>query len=162
MIMVTASICIAAPVEKVCAHLARLEDIQLWSEPVLGARCEAGKTYGVGAERTCDLAGNQVIRERWIAWQEGQSFTYEGFGLPMMRRAVNTWSVQPIADRTLLISEAELELKGGIFGRLLEPMVRLALQRMTANPLAGFKYLVEHGHPYAGKHAELPMTPTGC
>jgi len=30
------------------------------------------------------------------------------------------------------------------------------------NALAGFQYLVEHGHPYEGKAAELPLAPATC
>ena len=69
---------------------------------------------GVGAERICELTGRQTITERWVAWEEGRSFTYEGFGIPLMKRAVNRWSVLPQGEKTLLTSEAELEVKGGI------------------------------------------------
>jgi hypothetical protein len=61
----------------VWARLARLEDIRLWSEAIVDARCEGDRSRGVGAERTCDLRGGITIREHWIAWDEGRSFTYE-------------------------------------------------------------------------------------
>jgi hypothetical protein len=35
-------------------------------------------------------------------------------------------------------------------------------RRMAPNALAGFKYLVENGHPYAGKASELPRVPATC
>jgi hypothetical protein len=119
-------------------------------------------TQGVGAERTCGLVGNATIRERWLAWDEGRSFTYEGIGVPLMKRAVNQWTVLPQGDKTLLTSRAELEIKGGVFGRLLEPVLTPILRRMAPNALAGFKYLVEHGHPYVGKASELPLAPALC
>jgi hypothetical protein len=75
----------------VWAQLATLEDIQVWSEAVVQARCEGPIAQGVGAERTCELVGNRTIQERWIAWDEGRSFEYEGFGIPMMRRVL--WQV---------------------------------------------------------------------
>jgi hypothetical protein len=103
-----------------------------------------------------------VIRERWVTWDEGHSFTYEGFGIPMMKHAANRWSVLPHGERSLLTSEAELELKGGVLGRLLEPLVGPLLRRMAPNALAGFKYLVEHGQPYNGKASELPRVPATC
>jgi hypothetical protein len=142
--------------------LAQLEDIQLWSESVLRARCEGEVTQGVGAERTCDLAGNLTIKERWTAWEEGRSFTYEGFGLPMMRRATNRWSVAAQGEKSLLTSEATLELKGGVLGRVLEPFMAPVMRRMAPQALAAFKYLVEHGRPYPGKAVDLPPVPVTC
>jgi hypothetical protein len=143
----------------VWAQLAKLEDIRLWSEAVIQARCEGPISQGVGAERTCELAGNRTIQERWTAWDEGRSFQYEGFGIPMMRRATNRWSVVSQGARSLLVSEAELELKGGLFGRLLEPILGPLMRRMAPGALASFKYLVEQRHPYAGKASELPSVP---
>jgi hypothetical protein len=66
MIKLVASVCIEAPVASVWARLATLEDIQLWSEPVLHARCEGAVTQGVGAERTCELAGHRIVRDAEI------------------------------------------------------------------------------------------------
>ena len=162
MIKLFASVCIEAPAEMVWARLAQLEDIQLWSEPVVRARCEGALSQGVGAERTCELAGNYTIKERWVAWDEGRSFTYEGFGIPLMKRATNRWSVIPQGAKSLLTSEAELEIKGGVLGRILEPILGPLMRRMAPSALAGFKYLVEHGHPYDGKASELPRAPATC
>src|SRR5689334_18084699 len=108
MIKLFASVCIEAPAAIVWARLAKLEDIQLWSEPVVHARCIGAVSQGIGAERVCELVGNATITERWVAWDEGRSFTYEGSGIPLIRRAVNRWSVIPQGERALLTSEAEL------------------------------------------------------
>jgi hypothetical protein len=162
MITHRASVCIDAPTPTVWAHLARLEEIALWSEPIIAARCEGPRTRGVGAERTCTLRGNLTVRERWVAWDEGHSFTYEGFGVPLMRRATNRWSVHAQGEQTLLTSAAELELKGGPLGRMVEPVVGLLLRRTAPTALAAFKYFVEHGHPCAGKAADLPRAPATC
>jgi len=162
MIKLFASACIAAPAHVVWKHLTKLEDIQLWSETVIHASCPQERAQGVGAERTCQLVGNRMIQERWVAWDEGHSFQYEGFGIPLMSRATNRWSVIPYGAQSLLITEAELELKGGVLGRLLEPILAPVMQRMAPNALAGFKYLVEHGHPYDGKFSELPRVSAMC
>src|SRR6266545_1958712 len=162
MIKLFASVCIEAPAAIVWARLAMLEDIQLWSEAVLHARCEGTVSQGVGAERTCELAGNYIIKEQWVAWEEGRSFQYEGFGVPLMKRAVNRWAVIAQGEQSLLTSEAELEIKGGMFGRILEPILGPLMRRMAPSALAGFKYLVEHGHPYEGKASELPRAPATC
>ena len=102
------------------------------------------------------------MHERWVAWDEGRSFTYEGVGIPLVRRATNRWSVLPRGGNSLLTSEAKLELKGGVLGRLLEPVMGLAARSMAPNSLAAFKYLVEHGHPWDGKASELPKAPAIC
>jgi Polyketide cyclase / dehydrase and lipid transport len=157
-----ASVCIDASAGVVWARLAKLEDIRLWSEAVLDARCEGALSQGVGAERTCDLRGGITIRERWLAWNEGRSFTYEGLGIPLVARASNEWTVQPEGDQTLLTSEAEVVLKGGRLGRLLEPIFTFQLNRVGPRTLAAFKYLVEHGEPPKVKHAKLPRFATAC
>jgi len=97
-----------------------------------------------------------------VDWEEGQSFKYEGFGLPMVKCACNRWSVRPEGEKTLLMSEAEVEIKGGFFGRLLEPFMKLMIRRMAPRTLASFKYLVETGRPFKGKPSELPRISSIC
>ena len=75
MIEVSASACIEAVAPDVWDALARLQDIRLWSEAVVDARCEGAVSRGVGATRACDLRGGVKITERWVAWDEGRSFT---------------------------------------------------------------------------------------
>jgi hypothetical protein len=162
MIKMSGSVCIDAPAAAVWDRLARIEDIKLWAEPVRRVTCE-GASRGVGAQRRCELTGNVVIEERWTAWEEGHSFRYEGSGIPLVKRAANTWSVMPHnAEQTLLTTEAELELKGGWLGRLLEPLMAFAMRRMAPNSLAAFKYLVENGRPYEGPHSALPRAAVSC
>lgn len=162
MIKLHNSVCIEASAKKVWQTLCQLEDVQLWADAVLAARCEGDVKQGVGAERSCDLKGNITIKETWLTWQEGKSFSYEAKGVPMMRRATNHWSVQPEGEKTLLTSYAELELKGGIFGRLLEPIMAPQMRRMSPHALAAFKYLVEKGEAPSEKHAELLPIPSTC
>ncbi|MEZ5102738.1 MAG: SRPBCC family protein [Thermoleophilia bacterium] len=162
MIHLTATACIDASAERVWDVLARLEDIALWSEPVLAARCAPGRARGVGAERVCDLRGGLTIVETWLAWEEGRSFTYEGSGIPLVARARNTWSVEPHGEQSLLRSEAEVALRGGLVGRLLEPLVAWQSRRLGRRALAAFAYLVEHGEPPAIRHARLAPARVAC
>lgn len=103
-----------------------------------------------------------TITERWTGWDEGRSFTYEGSGLPLVKRAMNTWSVRPEGDRSLLVSEALVELKGGALGRMFEPLFAAVFKRMAPDALAAFKYLVEHGTPINGRASRLPRAPVAC
>jgi hypothetical protein len=75
---------------------------------------------------------------------------------------MNTWSVRPEGDRSLLVSEALVELKGGALGKLFEPLFAAVFRRMAPDSLAAFKYLVEHGKPVNGRPSLLPRAPRAC
>lgn len=79
----------------------------------------------------------------------------------MMQRAQNTWSVEARGDMTLVPSDAEVTLKGGVLGLLLEPFVKLMSARLGDQSLAALKYLVEHGDPAPIGHA-LVLGPVAC
>jgi hypothetical protein len=155
------SICIDAPVAEVWRWLADLEAITLWSSTVLRASCPGERT-GVGAERICDLRGGVVLRERWLEWDEGRSFTYEGRGLPLVAVATNRWVLTPADDRTLLTSTATLGLKGRVAGRALEPVFGLLARRTAARSFLPFKFLVEHDRPFDGARDALGHALSSC
>jgi polyketide cyclase/dehydrase/lipid transport protein len=162
MIRLLATACIDAPPRTVWKQLADLETISRWAPSIRRARCAGALSHGIGAEQTCELVGGLTITERWTAWDEGRSFTYEGSGLPLVKRAMNTWSVRPDADRSLLVSEPLVELRGGALGRMLEPLFAAVFRRMAPRSLAAFKYLVEHGKPSSGRPSRLPRAPVAC
>lgn len=163
MVRVRGSVCIDESAAEVWRWLARLEDLTLWSEPVLAARCDPSRAGGVGAERVCELRGGITLRERWLTWDEGRSYSYEGFGIPMVRRARNTWTVEPHGDRqSVLTTDAEVTLRGGWLGRLAGPVVVWQSRRMGRRSLAAFKYLVEHDEPAPVAHARLPFAAVTC
>jgi carbon monoxide dehydrogenase subunit G len=159
MLKVHGSVCIDAPVEKVWEVLSNLESIQLWVRSIRHSYCpEASR--GVGALRICELK-QATIHETIVAWDEGRSFTYRGEGAPMMKSATNTWAVESRGPRTLVTTSAEVELKGGVFGLILVPLVKLMSARIGAQSLASLKYLVEHGQPYLGEEP-LFAAPADC
>lgn len=156
------SACIEAPKEKVWQVLSDISNVGSWVDPILSAHCENDKRSGVGAIRVCHLKGNMTIKEKWVEWDEGKSYTYQGYGAPFLKSAKNKWSIKPYKGKTLVTTESEVELKGGIFGKLLEPLLFFFTKKMGANALAAFKYLVETGEPYEGKHSTLHRVPTAC
>ncbi|MEO8185684.1 MAG: SRPBCC family protein [Deltaproteobacteria bacterium] len=160
MLKMTDSACIAAPVEKVWMVLSDLEAIHLWVESIRHSHCPAQRR-GVGALRVCELK-QATIYETIVEWDEGRSFKYRGDGAPMMKSATNRWRVEARGDQTLVTSTAEVVLKGGFLGALLEPIVRTLAARLGAQSLAALKYLVEHGHPYPGKARQLGPAPALC
>lgn len=153
------SVCIETSPELVWKQLAKLEDIVLWSSDVLEATCTG---YGVGEDRHCRLRGNVKIKEHIVEWVEGKSLTYEGLGLPLVKRALNKWSVYPDGKFARLVSEAEVELKGGIFGRAFEPLMSLMIKRMAPRALFSFKFLVENGKPFRGANPDLGKISPNC
>ncbi len=80
----------------------------------------------------------------------------------MIKSAKNKWSVKSVNGKTLLTTESEVKLKGGIFGKLLEPLMFFLTKKMGINSLAAFKYLVEVGRSYEGKFSNLPKAPIVC
>jgi hypothetical protein len=72
---------------------------------------------------------------------------------------MNTWSVRTEGDRSLLVSKALVELKGGALGRMFEPLFAAVFRRMAPDALAAFKYLVEHGKPFNSRPSRLPRAP---
>ena len=119
-------------------------------------------SYGVGAERTGDLRGGIAVHERWLGWDEGRSFTYEGIGVPGVAQARNHWSVHSEGAQTVLTSEADAELKGARITRLLEPIFARQVRRVGARTLAAFKFLVENGTAPQGPHRRLPRAAASC
>ena len=77
MFHMTTSACVEAPIEVVWAHLARLDQIHLWTDVIQRSYVSGECSSGVGAVRTCELAGKRLLHERFVAWEEGDTFTYE-------------------------------------------------------------------------------------
>lgn len=159
---VKATICIDAPKERVWKVLADVAAIHLWVASIESAHCEGEQKRGVGTVRICHLKGGNTIKERWTAWEEGHSFTYQAADIALLKSATNQWSVEDINGKTLLTSEATVQLKGGVLGRLLEPLVAIWSKRLGAESLASLKYWVETGHPFTGKRTDLPALSTTC
>lgn len=158
----SASACVDAPAAVVWEHLARLDQIHLWTDLIHDARIEGACHHGVGTERVCELGAGRSNRERVIAWDEGRSYTYVSFDAPMMKEARNTWSVTPMGDRTLVRTDAEIVFRGGWFGRALGYVLVPLLGWLMPNPLVKFKFWVENGRPYVGKARALPVPLPGC
>jgi carbon monoxide dehydrogenase subunit G len=156
------SVCVDAPVERVWAALSDLEAIHQWSPTIRQSYCVGPQSRGVDTVRVCELGGNVAVTETMTEWREGESFTYVGTGLPLVKRARNHWRVEAQESRTLVTTVAEVELRGGPAGRLLEPVMRRMSWRMGQASLASLKYLVEHGTPYDGEATRLLPVPSGC
>lgn len=162
MIKVTTSACINANKEETWKVLSQVENIYMWSESIQKSYCTGDIIRGVGTERTCILKGNIRINEKWVEWDEGNAFTYIAYNMPLVKSARNTWSLISEKDKTLIISKAEITMKGGLFGRVLEPVMSFMTKRIGSDAMAAFKYLVEEGKPYKGMHSKLTRAAIRC
>jgi carbon monoxide dehydrogenase subunit G len=160
MLRMTRSVCIDAAAPAVWAVLSNLESIHLWVDSIRRSHCPA-QSRGVGAVRVCELK-QATIRETIIEWDEGRSFKYRGEGAPMMKSATNAWTVEARGNQTLVTSSAEVVVEGGVFGLLLEPLLRPVFRRLGTRSLAALKYFVENGHPYPGPARQLAPAPASC
>jgi len=154
--------CIEAPKEDVWNILSDVSNVDLWVEPIVSASCEGDIERGVGAVRICKLKGNMIVKERWISWDEGYSFSYQADETFLFKSAKNRWTVKPENGKTLVTTESEVVLKGGIFGKILEPLMYILSRKMGAESLAALKYFVENGTPYEGRFSKLPRVPVVC
>lgn len=160
----TVTACIEATKEKTWEYLSDVSNINLWVDDIITSPCESNQTRGIGTVRICHLRGNKISREKFVAWEEGHSYTYQAVttSMPMVKQAQNTWSVTSMNEKTLLTSEPEIVMKGGIFGKFLGLLMRPMIQKQMADVLASFKYLVENGQPYDGKPSRLSRAPITC
>jgi len=158
MITIETRLCVDVPREQAWHQLARIEDVDQWAESITVSYCDAPVTRGYGAERVCKLKNNKAVREKFTRWEEGRGYSYElvSSDLPLVKNAKNDWSLKGYGDKTLIISLATLELKGGVMGRLFEPLFALIVKRQMPNVAASLKYFIEKGHGYAGSPSKLP------
>jgi hypothetical protein len=160
MLRLSATVCIDADARRVWAALSDLESISIWVPAIRRAHCP-GARRGVGAERVCELSAG-TVHETIVDWDEGRALTYRGVGAPMMKWATNRWSVEPHGAQALVTSSAELELKGGLFGRALEPLARIAAIKAGQASLARLKFWIENGRAHEGSASRLPLPPPVC
>jgi carbon monoxide dehydrogenase subunit G len=156
------SACIDASKEDVWKVLSDIPNVNLWVEPILSARCESEIERGIGTVRVCELKGNMIVKERWTAWDEGVSFTYQADEVAFFKSAKNKWSIKTENNKTLVLTESEVVLKGGIFGKILEPLMYIVSKKMGSDSLAALKHLVETGTPFEGRYSKLPRVSVVC
>ncbi|MCF6343837.1 MAG: hypothetical protein L3J15_04055 [Devosiaceae bacterium] len=141
--------------------MSKIDNVDLWVPSIQQSYCEGNKTQGVDTIRICKLEKFD-IREKFVEWEEGKSFKYVATGAPLIKSASNHWSIKPVGNETLIVSYSEIIMKGGIFGRLLEPLIFLATKVAFPNALAPLKYYIETGKPYAGNVKDLPKAIAFC
>lgn len=156
------SACIEAKKGQVWKVLSDIANVNLWVDPIVSACFEGNMKRGIGTVRICKLKGNMTVKEKWVEWDEGSSFTYHADEMSIIKSAKNKWTVKSEKGKTLIITESVVILKGGILGKLLEPLMYLVSKKMGADSLAALKYLVETGKPFEKNFSKLPRVSSVC
>ncbi|MEM1184444.1 MAG: SRPBCC family protein [Planctomycetota bacterium] len=114
-------------------------DVDKWSSVIAHSESKNWRRSSpVGATRSCEVPGTPGFRETLLTYDEdGRSLSYRvDAGVPpFVTRAVNTWTIEPLADeRVVLRSVVELDVAPGTpsvaigmtkgqFTQLIEPTV---------------------------------------
>ena len=135
-----------------------------WATPIVASSLDGDPR--AGAVRVCHTArfgpvAGGVIKERLFAFDpEGMSFAYESIeGLPrFFERAVNQWSVHPLADgRCVVRTHATVKLRGPIV--LLSFPLKHSLRAGGARVLDELRHRIERGEPHTRKAKSVAANP---
>ena len=122
MLQITRTVDINAPVDAVWKTLAKLDDVQNFIDSISRSVYNSDQKEGVGASRTCDVAGFGTIVEEMVEWEDGEgfSFTIEG-GPKMIKNALSKWRLERKSEfQTTLHVTSTIEMRYGALGKLME------------------------------------------
>lgn len=108
----TRSTVVEAPIGDVWATLADFGGLSRWGGGVSHSSLLSKATEGLGAVRRVQV-GRNTLRESVAAWDPPLRLAYDITGLPpVVRRARNTWSLQPAAGGTEVRLTSEVDTVG--------------------------------------------------
>ena len=109
---------------------------------------DPGKPTGVGTERQCDFAdGKNWIRERILEYRPMKSLKVDVYdGTMPLKSMVATITFEEVrTGRTRIRMSADFELKMGLIGKLMTPLMRRQFRPMLQALLDCNAAHVEHG-----------------
>lgn len=138
-------ITINAPVEKVWATLADLEQVQYYNPAIAKARYISTNKEGAGAARHCDFKDGKWVKERVTAVTPHKSMSIEMYEhqwpVKYMRWRTN---LAPEGSGTHVSQKLEYEVKFGILGKLLDSlMMRGKMSKMLNEIFESMKRYIE-------------------
>lgn len=127
----------------------------VWASPLTHSEGYGNSFNGSECnERSCDIKGMGKTKERLLQFSnDGYSLSYVvEQGMPkMVKYATNTWQLSSMGqDKTKLTMTMEITL-GGIMSFMMQPMMKMMMNKMGNTLLSDFKYYVENGRPSAAK-----------
>ncbi len=146
MVQVVEQMRVEAPSERVWALLADIGGVAEWNPTVDHAVTTSEGREGLGASRSCAVAGMGTLQETIVAWDEGREMFYEIEGAAMMRRMRAGFTLAPIdaGAATLVTMRADFAMRGGPLGALMAATIgRRKLRATMLHVLAGLREHVE-------------------
>ena len=140
-------VAIDAPKEKVWEVLADFSGVANWAPTIKESTSTTEANGGVNAERSCDHEKMGTIHERIVAWDEGNSLSYDVIkGLPFPMKSLNNiWAVSSLGEGALVTLTMEFQMKMGLLGFMPALMARVPMRKEMKVSLAGLKQYVETG-----------------
>ncbi len=143
---VTRQIEIDAPTDRVWAVLSDFGGVYKWNPTVTHSSLIEDQGTGVGAQRTCTVAGFGDITERATAWEEGKSMSVDISGAPMLKRAVGNIAVEGRGDATLVTARVDYQTGWGPIGALMgATIMKRKFGQTFEQTLAGLRHHVLTG-----------------
>ena len=143
---VTKRIEIDAPTGRVWAVLSDFGGVYKWNPAVTHSSLIADAATGVGAQRTCTVAGFGDITERATAWEEGKSMSVEISGAPMIKRATGRLEVDGRADASIVTMSVDYQTSMGPIGALMgATIMKRKFGQTLEQALAGLRHHVLTG-----------------
>lgn len=140
-------VAIDAPKEKVWEVLADFSGVANWAPTIIESASTTEANGGVNAERSCNHEKMGTIYERIVAWDEGNSLSYDVIkGLPFPMKSLNNiWAVTSLGEGALVTLTMEFQMKMGPLGFMPALMARAPMRKEMKVSLAGLKQYVETG-----------------
>jgi carbon monoxide dehydrogenase subunit G len=146
MVQIVEQMRIEAPSEQVWAVLADLGGVAEWNPTVDQAAATSEASSGLGASRSCAVAGMGTVEETVVAWDEGREMIYDVKGAAMMRHMRAGFALAPVDDgaATLVTMRADFAMRGGPLGALMAATIgRRKLRGTMREVLTGLREHVE-------------------
>lgn len=127
----------------------------VWASPLTHSEGSGGRFNGSDCnERSCDIKGMGKTREKLLQFSnDNHSLSYVvEQGMPsMVKYGTNSWLLTSIGqDKTKLKMKMDITF-GGITGFVMQPMIKMMMNKMGNILLADYKYYVENDKPSEAK-----------
>jgi ribosome-associated toxin RatA of RatAB toxin-antitoxin module len=147
---------INASKDKVWEAIADFGGIARWSPHIheSSLTSDSGEELAAGASRECVAPGlGGAFTENLIAYQPGEQFTVEISSIGPIKSSRSTWQAHEHDGVTHVVANAEFEMRFGLLGALMAPMVSKKLGKTLGETLLGLKHFIETGEEVG---TELP------
>ena len=117
-------IVINAPVKKMWAVLANLENVAKYNPVVSHARYISQNKEGVGAARECEFKPKGSAKERVFEWEPERVLAIELYEHNWPVKTMRWWTrLKPEGNNTRVTQVMEYEMKFGILGNLMNALM---------------------------------------